>query len=179
MQIHHLNHCYYLSNYLNCTFILSVSRKQDISPWGHKESNTTERLSLSLKYTQVIFHYVKSLQSHPTLCNPVDCSPQGSSVHGILQVRILEWVAKPTSLHLLHQQVNSLPLMPPGKPNHWVPIHELIQHYMAFLTLELLPESHPSSPCAYWETRKSEVRCILTWCFVTVRSNPSRLQWFH
>ena len=30
-----------------------------------------------------------SLQSCPTLCNPVDCSPLGSSVHGILQVRIL------------------------------------------------------------------------------------------
>ena len=30
-------------------------------------------------------------QSCPTLCNPVDCSPPGSSVHGILQVRILEW----------------------------------------------------------------------------------------
>ena len=32
-------------------------------------------------------------QSRPTLCNPVDCSPPGSSVHGILQARILEWVA--------------------------------------------------------------------------------------
>ena len=32
-------------------------------------------------------------QSCPTLCNPTDCSPPGSSVHGILQVRILEWVA--------------------------------------------------------------------------------------
>jgi len=29
----------------------------------------------------------------PTLCDPVDCSPQVSSVHGILQARILEWVA--------------------------------------------------------------------------------------
>ena len=29
----------------------------------------------------------------PTLCDPVDCSPSGSSVHGILQARILEWVA--------------------------------------------------------------------------------------
>ena len=28
-----------------------------------------------------------------TLCNPMDCSPPGSSVHGILQARILEWVA--------------------------------------------------------------------------------------
>ena len=36
-------------------------------------------------------------QSYLTLCNPMDCSPPGSSVHGILQVRILEWVAMPSS----------------------------------------------------------------------------------
>ena len=38
-----------------------------------------------------------SLQSCLTLCDPVDCSPPGSSVHGILQARILEWVAVPSS----------------------------------------------------------------------------------
>ena len=33
-------------------------------------------------------------QSCPTLCNPMECtSPPGSSIHGILQARILEWVA--------------------------------------------------------------------------------------
>ena len=32
-------------------------------------------------------------QSCPTLCDPMDCSPPGSSVHGILQARILKWVA--------------------------------------------------------------------------------------
>ena len=32
-------------------------------------------------------------QSHPTLCDPMDCSLLGSSVHGILQATILEWVA--------------------------------------------------------------------------------------
>ena len=32
-------------------------------------------------------------QSCPTLCDPVDCSPPGSFVHGILQARILGWVA--------------------------------------------------------------------------------------
>ena len=37
--------------------------------------------------------HAKSIQSCPTLCNPVDCSLPGSSVHGILQARILEWVA--------------------------------------------------------------------------------------
>ena len=34
----------------------------------------------------------KSLQSCPTLCNPIDGSPPGSSVLGILQARTLEWV---------------------------------------------------------------------------------------
>jgi len=40
---------------------------------------------------------VKVPQSCPTLCNPMDWSPPGSSVHGILQARILEWVAVPFS----------------------------------------------------------------------------------
>ena len=39
----------------------------------------------------------KSLQSCLTLCDPVNCSPPGSSVHGILQTRLLEWVATPSS----------------------------------------------------------------------------------
>ena len=36
-------------------------------------------------------------QSCPTLCEPMDCSPPGSSVHGILQARLLEWAAIPFS----------------------------------------------------------------------------------
>ena len=36
-------------------------------------------------------------QSCPTLCDPMVCSPPGSSVHGILQARILKWVALPFS----------------------------------------------------------------------------------
>ena len=36
-------------------------------------------------------------QSYLTLCEPMDCSPPGSSVHEILQARILEWVAIPFS----------------------------------------------------------------------------------
>ena len=39
----------------------------------------------------------KLLQSCPILCDPIDGSPSGSSVHGILQARILEWVAIPFS----------------------------------------------------------------------------------
>ena len=40
---------------------------------------------------------VKVAQSGPTLCDPMDCSLPGSSVHGILQKGILEWVAIPFS----------------------------------------------------------------------------------
>ena len=41
--------------------------------------------------------HAKLLQSCLTLCDHVDCSPPGSSVRGILQARILEWVVKPSS----------------------------------------------------------------------------------
>ena len=40
-----------------------------------------------------VFAAAKWLQSCPTLCHPMDCSLPGSSVHGILQARILEWGA--------------------------------------------------------------------------------------
>ena len=65
-------------------------------------------------------------QSYPTLCNPVDCNPPDSSVHGILQTRILEWVAIPFSVDLpnpgveptsLALQEDSLPSEAPGKPH--------------------------------------------------------------
>ena len=39
----------------------------------------------------------QSLQACPTLCNPMVCGQPGSSIRGILQARILEWVARPSS----------------------------------------------------------------------------------
>ena len=66
--------------------------------------------------------HAKSLQPCLTLCDPMDCSSPGSSVHGILHPRILEWVDIPFSrssnlrlLHRLHWQVGSSPLAPRGK----------------------------------------------------------------
>ena len=62
----------------------------------------------------------KSLQSCLTLCDPIDCILPDSSVHGILQARILEWVAMlssrgcswprnhPHLLHLLHWHVHCI-----------------------------------------------------------------------
>ena len=67
-------------------------------------------------------------QSCLTLCGPMDCSLPGSSVSGVLQAGILEWIAmpfsrdlsdpgiEPTSLMSPALQAGSLPLAPPGKP---------------------------------------------------------------
>ena len=46
-----------------------------------------------LTYMQSEVKWSEVAQSCPTLCDPMDCSPPGSSVHGILQARVLEWVA--------------------------------------------------------------------------------------
>ena len=69
----------------------------------------------------------KPLQSCLTFCDTLDCGLPGSSVHGILQTRILEWAAMPfsresfwpsdwtqISYYLLHWQLGSLPLAPLG-----------------------------------------------------------------
>ena len=70
-----------------------------------------------------------SLLSRVRLCDPMDCSPPGCSVHGIFPAGIWEWLAISSSRGsswsrnwtciswcLLYWQVDSLPLVPPGKP---------------------------------------------------------------
>ena len=53
--------------------------------------------TVSSSYSLTTPAAAKSLQSCPTLCDPIDGSPPGSSVPGILQARTLEWVAIPFS----------------------------------------------------------------------------------
>ena len=72
--------------------------------------------------------HAKSLQSYPTLCDPMDGSLPGSFVHGIFQARILEWVAMPSSRGASRPkdqavspvapalQADSLPLSHQGSP---------------------------------------------------------------
>jgi len=56
----------------------------------------------------------KSLQSCPTLCDPMDYSLPGSSVHGILQARILEWVPFPSPGDLPDPGIEPAVVMPPA-----------------------------------------------------------------
>ena len=69
---------------------------------------------------------IEVAQSCPTLCNPVDCSLPGSSLHGILQARILQWLPFPAPGDLPDPGIeprtpslraDSLTSEPPGKPN--------------------------------------------------------------
>ena len=72
--------------------------------------------------------------SRVRLWDSMDCSLPGSSVHGILQARILEWVAMPSSrvfptrdqTHISYWQASSLPLAPPGVPQVFKCISSLI-----------------------------------------------------
>ena len=55
----------------------------------------------------------KSPQFYPNLCDPMDCSPPDSSVHGIFQVRILEWVATSSLGNLPNPGIEPMSLMSP------------------------------------------------------------------
>ena len=129
---------------------------------GRKESDTAERLH---------FHYsscVDITQSCPTLCNSMDYT-----VHGILQARILEWVALPSPGYFpypgieprsLTLQADSLPAEPPGKPNNtgvgslsllqWLfPIQE--SNWGLLHCRQILYQlSYQGSPCIYFRLWK-------------------------
>ena len=81
----------------------------------------------------------KSLQSCPTLLNTMDCSPPGSSVHGILQTRILEWV--PISF--------SRGIFPTQGSNSCLPVSPALQ-------ADSLPLSHLGSPLWWVEACRGE-----------------------
>ena len=55
------------------------------------------------------------LISHVRLCNSMDCSPPGSSVHGILQARIFEWATFPSPGHLFHPVIKPSSLISPAQ----------------------------------------------------------------
>ena len=64
----------------------------------------------SPNYTPAAAAAAKSLQSCPTLCDPLDGSPPGSAIPGILQARTLEWVAISFSVHAGSKvQIKSIP----------------------------------------------------------------------
>ena len=68
-------------------------------------------------------------QSCPTLCDLMDCNLLGSSVHGILQARILEWVAMPLSRGSSQTQESNLGLL------HYRQILYCLNYLLVFIRL--------------------------------------------
>ena len=112
-----------------------------------------------LMYT-CIWIVVVHVQSCPTLCNPTNCSPPGSSVHGILQARILEWVAiyfsRGSSRHRDRNCItgifcigaDSLPLSP----------------YIHILYIYLCLNKQPLSHLTVYSGRGLKVICLASLC---------------
>ena len=108
----------------------------------------------------------KSLQSCPTLCNPRDGSPPGSSVHRILQERILEWVAISFSNACMHAKslqscltlCDPMDSSPPGSSVHrilqarvleWSSIYGHVEFWMKRMASSFLPWSQHTQRATY------------------------------
>ena len=76
----------------NCCFLTCIQISQEAGQvvwYSHLFENFPQFIVIHIAASAA----AKSLQSCPTLCDPIDGSPLGPAVPGILQARILEWVA--------------------------------------------------------------------------------------
>ena len=120
----------------------------------------------------------------------MDCSPPGSSVHGILQARILEWVAMLSSRRssqsrdwahvsfcLLHWQVASWPSVPPGKPfriSKWYKIifqsaHVSWHSCRQCLSMPIAPHPHHTVSSLYNDFKMLAGLLGVQWYFIEVQ----------
>ena len=76
-----------------------VPKNKDILWYNHDAIITSKKFNIDSLIPAAAAAAAKSLQSCPTLCDPVDGSPPGSPVPGILQARTLEWGAIMYSLY--------------------------------------------------------------------------------
>ena len=104
------------------------------------------------RWSEAKWSEVRVAQSCPALCIPVDCSPPGSSVHGILQARALEWVAIPFSRGIFLTQGSN-----PGLPHCRQILHQL-SHQGSPRILEWV--AYPFSRGSSWPRNQTRVSCI-------------------
>ena len=137
----------------------STAENKYIKLWGGKlaqpQWKTVGRFLNKLKIALPSVHFIrsaaaaaaKSLQSCPTLCDPIDGSPPGSTIPGILQTRTLEWVAisfsnswkwKVKVKSFSHVQLcDPMDCSMPGFPVH----HQLLK--LAQTHESVMPSNHP------------------------------------
>ena len=79
------------------------------------------------------------VQSSLTVCEPIGCSLSGSSVHGILQARVLGWVATPFSRVYLYHMFFSKLFKPEGHPSGIEGCEPFLSHLFLFTSLKSFP----------------------------------------
>ena len=108
---HHSKLCL---NFLCAGWLLSHSiNVYDVRPWQTVSSWSSDLHKLLLLWTMCVCVCVCVLVAPAclTLCDPMDCSLPGSSIHGIFQARVLEWVAIAFPFSGLHTFPQYSPLM--------------------------------------------------------------------
>ena len=85
-------------------------------------------------------------QSCPTLCNPVDCSPPGSSVHGVSQTRVLEWIVISFSRES-------------SQPRDWTYVSSVSCIAAGFFTHELSEKPNEEGTSGVCQFRQSTYQC--------------------
>ena len=115
-----------------------------------------------------LFVCVLVAQSCPTLCNPMDCNPPGSSVHEIFQARILEWVAISFSrgssqprdrTHVSYIGRQILPCLSHQGGLHRGHMKENVAQTSTLLSMGRVMKD-PSGLCPWWLT---DTMCVTLW----------------
>ena len=119
-----------------------VKHREAWHPAVHEIAKSQTRLS---KWTTKYLH-AQLLQSCPTLCNHVNSSLPGSCVHGILQARILEWVAMRSSRGS-------------SQPKDWSHVCYVYLHWQA----SSLPGALPEEPSGGLDMRTKEMKVSCNW----------------
>ena len=131
-------------------------------PWDSPGKNTGVGCHFLLQFLKVKSESEAS-QSCPTLSNPMDCGLPGSSVHGIFQAKVLEWLPLPrlsqsTSLSSLSHTANS----------HWLSVLHMVVYILLCSSLHL---SHPLLPplCPQLCSLCIHLYCCpANWCISTI-----------
>ena len=140
-----------------CGFVLPVY----LGMFSRKASVRRKQSEVGKERINAYMH-AKLLQLCPTLCELMDCSLWGSSVHGILQARTLEWAAMPSSRGSSRPRDWTASLTSPALAGGFFTTGgraHLVLHFPAGEGLLRWLEFLCSSGCALWVTGRFQVSC--------------------
>ena len=123
------------------------------SEWSQNNSRCRKVLSDSIcrRYLLLLSRF-----SRVRLCNPMDCSPQGSSVHGIFQARVLEWVAIDFS-----EEVPIIVLFDKNARSYWTNIYSWVPAIVCLHVQEFGKDQQKHSVKINWLHQVYNKRCCI------------------